>query len=157
MPAFQPTPSSYGEGDSRGSGAPSARCCFNPRPPHMGRATIAGPPRGRHGPQFQPTPSSYGEGDLLTGSAGRALHHVSTHALLIWGGRRVPVTLIRQLPGVSTHALLIWGGRPPGWPVDTGARVFQPPPSSYGEGDCSRRSVSHASGVFQPTPSSYGE
>src|ERR1700734_1006508 len=59
---FQPTPSSYGEGDAPACWRPRERPSFNPRPPHMGRATFP-----RVGPRLP--------------------RRVSTHALLIWGGR----------------------------------------------------------------------
>src|ERR1700733_9599976 len=60
---------------------------------------------------------------------------VSTHALLIWGGRLQGVPRGSVVAPVSTHALLIWGGRPSQRELAAELGVFQPTPSSYGEGD----------------------
>src|SRR3984885_11874301 len=82
---FQPTPSSYGEGDSSGPHTPTSP------------------------PLFQPTPSSYGEGDVPRIVEIVDAPRVSTHALLIWGGRPPARGAPWRAGEVSTHALLIWG------------------------------------------------
>src|SRR5271169_6675378 len=65
---------------------------------------------------------------------------VSTHALLLWGGRHDRHVVHEAQRHVSTHALLLWGGRPCRIASDIGDRgAFQPTPSSYGEGDSGRR------------------
>src|SRR5580692_8029344 len=109
---FQPTPSSYGEGDSRRARRPPGPGCFNPRPPLMGRATL-----------------------VLEGRD-VDLEQVSTHALLLWGGRRRPrcrctagADRFNPRPPLMGRATT---APPAGGPE---ARSFQPTPSSYGEGD----------------------
>src|ERR1700733_6670794 len=123
----------------------------------MGRATYGSGVSRAVNPTFQPTPSSYGEGDARAGPTDRAARAVSTHALLIWGGRPRP-----RFSGASCCPS--FNPRPPhmGRATPFSQRStqepgFQPTPSSYGEGDSPGQPVLTPVQMLQPTPSSFGE
>src|SRR5580704_6772348 len=124
----------------------------------MGRATCRWMPGKKPGWMFQPTPSSYGEGDPRDASQGRLRRHVSTHALLIWGGRRT-LCPAECDPGHEFQPTPSSYGE--GDPKNSGPHgrgsTFQPTPSSYGEGDKGLLVLRSPDPEFQPTPSSYGE
>src|ERR1700734_921502 len=60
---FNPRPPHMGRATPPSRLHPRSSGCFNPRPPHMGRATQIAHAIRVLRKMFQPTPSSYGEGD----------------------------------------------------------------------------------------------
>src|SRR5579863_6044868 len=123
----------------------------------MGRATSASSRTLASASRFQPTPSSYGEGDKRVSISAYPSDTVSTHALLIWGGRR-------RWPAEARPGESRFNPRPPhmGRATDrrsapSGARTrFNPRPPHMGRATAFVDAPGGDEG-FQPTPSSYGE